>query len=391
MSQRVVPFSDLASSNLFVDTYYEGGRRGNAGDDPISKLLPCGNQGGFRTKRNNSTSYAFAVLYTSLDESDWPDNLDKELGLFTYYGDNRTPGHALHDTPRKGNELLRTSYNLLHEDPPDRASVPPFFIFSKGTKGRDVVFRGLAAPGSNLLKENQELLAIWKNKQGERFQNYQAVFTILDEAEISRDWIQDLVDSNPLSLNCPDVWREWVSKGVYTPLQSQPIKSHRSKAAQLPSTQKKIEMIDTIYEYFKPNPYAFEACAAELIKMMDGNVVSIVLTRPTRDGGRDGVGKYRIGTMGDNIKVDFAVEAKCFKPGTGVGVRATSRLISRLRHRQFGVLVTTSHLDSQAYKEIREDNHPIIVVAGDDIANILLQAGVGTPNDVKTWLKQYFL
>jgi len=48
-----------------------------------------------------------------------------------------------------------------------------------------------------------------------------------------------------------------------------------------------------------------------------------------------------------------------------------SRLISRLRHRQFGVLVTTSYVDSQAYREIKEDQHPIVVIAAADIVVIL--------------------
>ena len=275
MSQRVIPFSNLASSNLIVDAYYEGGRRGNAGDDPISKLLPCGNQGGFRTKKNNSGSYAFAVLYSSLDEPDWPDNIDEEMGLFTYYGDNRRPGHSLHDTPRKGNELLRLCFDSIHGEPPNRDLVPPFFVFTKGTKGRDVVFRGLVAPGSNVLKANEELVAIWKNKEGERFQNYQAVFTILDVSEIPREWIEDLINSEPLSTNCPDKWKEWVNSGVYTPLQAPSTISHRTKSEQLPTTHNKTEMIDRIYEYFKDNPVAFEPCAAEIVKMMDSNVVEL--------------------------------------------------------------------------------------------------------------------
>jgi hypothetical protein len=54
----------------------------------------------------------------------------------------------------------------------------------------------------------------------------------------------------------------------------------------------------------------------------------------------------------DPIAVEFALEAKCYAPTHGVGVRETSRLISRLRHRQFGVPVTTSYLDDQAYREI---------------------------------------
>ena len=66
-------------------------------------------------------------------------------------------------------------------------------------------------------------------------------------------------------------------------------------------------------------------------------------------------------------------------PGNGGGVRYTSRLISRLRHRQFGVLVTTSPLDAQAYKEIREDGHPVVVLAGRDIVDILKKLGFNTP------------
>ena len=40
---------------------------------------------------------------------------------------------------------------------------------------------------------------------------------------------------------------------------------------------------------------------------------------------------------------------------SGVGYRDTSRLISRLRHRQFGILITTSYVNKYAYEEIVED------------------------------------
>jgi Restriction endonuclease len=45
---------------------------------------------------------------------------------------------------------------------------------------------------------------------------------------------------------------------------------------------------------------------------------------------------------------------------SGVGVKELSRLISRLRHRQFGILVTTSYLGHQAYEELRSDRHPVL-------------------------------
>lgn len=380
----------MISANLIIDSYYEGGSKGNAGDDPISKLLPCGNQGGFRTRRNKKGKHAFAILYSSLDEPDWSDTLDEETGIFVYFGDNRTPGHALHDTPRKGNELLRDCYNKLACQPPNRLGIPPFFIFTNGVKGRDVVFRGLAAPGSNLLNANEELVAIWKNKSGERFQNYRAVFTILDVPEVSRDWIQDLLEGNILTNNTPNPWKKWVIDGIYSPLQAPSTLSFRTKEQQTPDTINKKEMIEVIYKYFKKRPTDFEYCAAEIAKMMDPNILSIEVTRHSRDGGRDGLGKYRIGTSGDNIKVDFSLEAKCYKSGQGVGTKEVSRLISRFRNRQFGILITTSHLDPQAYNEIRQDGHPIIIVSGVNIVNILLQAGIGSAEEVNQWLKSKF-
>ena len=64
----------------------------------------------------------------------------------------------------------------------------------------------------------------------------------------------------------------------------------------------------------------------------------------------------------------------------------SSRLIARLRHRQFGVFVTTSCLHEQAYREIVEDRHPVLVLAGADIVEILLRNGLSTPDAVEKWL-----
>ena len=116
----------------------------------------------------------------------------------------------------------------------------------------------------------------------------------------------------------------------------------------------------------------------------------IDVTRPWRDGGRDAIGDYLLGPAADPaadpVAVEFALEAKCYAPDHGVGVRETSRLIFRLRHRQFGVLVTTSYLDNQAYKEIREDGHPVIVLAARDITDILKKSGLDTTTALRRHL-----
>src|SRR5262249_30104750 len=158
------------------------------------------------------------------------------------------------------------------------------------------------------------------------------------------------------------------------------------KAEQLPKTPEGREILEIIHDHFAERPTDFERYAAALARMMAQSIVSIDVTRPWMDGGRDAVGHYRIGTDADAIKVEFALEAKCFGTEHGVGVKATSRLISRLRFRQFGIFVTTSFIDHQAYEEIRQDGHPVVVLSGSDIVHLLSDKGIATSRAVREWL-----
>jgi hypothetical protein len=71
-------------------------------------------------------------------------------------------------------------------------------------------------------------------------------------------------------------------------------------------------------------------------------------------------------------------------------VKEVSRLISRIRHRQFGVLVTTSLIARQAYEEVREDRHPILFISGRDVAEILIANGFNTVERVAALLASEF-
>src|SRR4051794_37606920 len=120
--------------------------------------------------------------------------------------------------------------------------------------------------------------------------------------------------------------------------------------------------------------------------MMSNETVLATPTRRSADGGRDAYGQLLIGPEADRIRLSYSLEAKCYAPDTGLGVKATSRLISRLRHRQFGVLVTTSFVNRQAYTELREDGHPVIVICGRDIAVLLREHGHSSVAAVRAWL-----
>lgn len=382
-------WGELETADLVVDAIYKGGRSANAGDDPLPRLIGVSNQGGFRYL-GSLDAPRLVVLTSSFNDPDWPDNLDRETGILTYYGDNKRPGRALHETPRNGNRLLRNMFNAVHANPPRRVEVAPVLVFGNAGSFRDMVFLGLAVPSTPEMTAMEDLVAVWKIAGGQRFQNYKASLTILDIPCVSRDWLNDVKSGNPLSANCPAPYRHWVQSGVYVPLKAESSVEHRSKSEQIPENAQYLMILRAIHEYFRDSPVAFEACAASIAQLMDKNFFSFNLTRPSRDGGRDAIGLYRIGHGASAIFVDFALEAKCYDLSNSVGVRELSRLISRLRHRQFGVIVTTSYLNSQAYRELKEDGHPVIVIAARDIVDILTRAGINSLDDVNHWLKSSF-
>lgn len=299
-SNLVYSVSELERADLVIDACYSGSRNGNSSDDPLVKLLSLSNQGGFRI-RGTRTSPRLIALISSMEDVDWPDELDQSTGVFTYYGDNKKPGRKLDETSRYGNNLLELIFESLHSGL--REKIPPVLIFTKAGAYRDLVFRGLAVPGAIGRTHNDDLVAIWHTTKGQRFQNYKAVFTVLDLPKIPREWLNDIIGgmAGSESEHAPVEWRAWVKSGQYTPLiakRSQPI---RSKKEQLPCSKQDLKMLSTIHEYFKDDPYAFEACAAHLVRLCLPDTVELDLTRRYRDGGRDGIGKLRIGRPESSI------------------------------------------------------------------------------------------
>jgi hypothetical protein len=205
-----------------------------------------------------------------------------------------------------------------------------------------------------------------------------------------REWLLAVKAGGPLHPSAPHAWTAWINGGGRHALRAEPVVEYRTPEQQTPAPGRDATLVECIYAYFKDNPHGFEHCAAALATMLDPNINVETVTRPSVDGGRDAIGTYRLGPIADRISLGFALEAKCYAPGNGVGVKELSRLISRLRHREFGILVTTSYLGKQAYAELRSDRHPVIVLAGVDIAAILLKAGMSTPDSVRLWLEATF-
>lgn len=203
-------FDELERADLIVDAIYKRGKAPNISAEPFHKLLPnCESSGGFRKvlRKDGSGKYAYVVLYTSMEELEWPDYLDEETGIFRYYGDNREPGRKLTDTKKKGNLVLETVFSLLNEET-HLEDISPFLVFKKTGVGRDIKFLGLAAPGNPSISPDKDLVAFWRTIKENRFQNYEAYFTILNTGKeaISKLWLNELIYNHDNSIDkAPDV------------------------------------------------------------------------------------------------------------------------------------------------------------------------------------------
>ena len=383
----------LDGADLIVDAVYdnESPAKGK-GAEIIHRLLPgISNSGGFRIA-SKAAKGQLIVLYSSTDHPDWPDGLDQYTGIYTYYGDNRTPGRELLDTPRGGNKALANAFELARGGPDLRKQCPIFLLFERAeAQGFSVRFRGLAIPGSaDTTQVGGDLTPIWRVANNTRFQNYKAVFTVLDAGVIDGAWVRDVIAGTATvydDLRTPKALKSWVESGRYTPLKAPIINKGRSPQEQTPNTQAGLSIIQAIRDFCSDDDYLFEVVAAEIWKLSIRENLEVELTRRFRDGGRDAIGQMYIGPKADRIALFFSLEAKHYDPSNPVGVKEVARLISRIRHKEFGVLVTTSYVSQQAYEEIRLDNHPIVIIAGQDIVEILGAVGITTPMTCQEWLQ----
>ena len=170
--------------------------------------------------------------------------------------------------------------------------------------------------------------------------------------------------------SAPKEWRRYLDNKTYSPLIARIEKFCKAKEEQLPNDALKTKMLNKIHDFFieKDRGYGFEQFAAYIVGCMDEAIVDVEVTRPFKDGGFDGIGCYKIFKNVENsVFVEFYIQAKCYSSSHSVGVTDTSRLISRLKKRQFGILITTSYVGKQAYQEILDDGHPVVIISGKDI------------------------
>jgi len=377
--------NQLAEADLVIDAIYRAGTATNLKAEVLSKLLPVGNAGGFRIK-GRGDSVKLVVLTSNTNVSVWPDSLNVETGQVCYFGDNREPGD-LHST--KGNRLLRDYFAKIHTSTDSRREVPVFLYFEKFGSGRDWCFKGLLVPGGPGVSRDDELVAIWRTSDtGERFQNYQASFTVLDAPIISRAWINQILEGNNCAGAAPPSYTDWVKSGRIRPLVAPRAKRFRTREEQIPEKKEDQLLLKHLVSQFESEPHGFEFVALEIWKLVSKEPVTGEITRKSADGGRDANGHVYIGPQNDLLPLEFILEAKCYSINNSVGVKETSRLVSRIRENQFGVLITTSFVAKQAYEEVREGIRPVVILSGADVISVLKANGIYSKKLLDQWLTE---
>ena len=158
----------------------------------------------------------------------------------------------------------------------------------------------------------------------------------------------------------------------------------RSKKSQLPQNKDEEALLGNILVNFTERE--FEYASAEIVGLLDRSFRDLYVTRGVRDGGRDVIGKYYLGHAGHQIRLQAIVEAKKWKLTSSVGVKPVMRLISRLKHNDIGVFITTSYFDQQIQRELIEDGHHIMLISGGDIAKILMKSDLQNPESLAAWI-----
>lgn len=205
---NIIPFSELSDCDLIYNSIYEGGITGNLKSDVLSHIFPVGNVGGFRYLVNGDGKPYICFLKTSLNNDLWPDRINESEDQFTYYGDNKNSANIdLHKN--KGNRLLRDTFDLLYEG--NKYDIALFLIFSKAKKGHDVQFNGIAVPSGTPFEDNENLIAVWKTKNGKRILNYKANFTIFKGESVSREWLNYIISNKNIhSEYMPTSYKQWL-------------------------------------------------------------------------------------------------------------------------------------------------------------------------------------
>ncbi|MFJ4484206.1 restriction endonuclease [Streptomyces longwoodensis] len=319
------------------------------------------------------------------EQTPWHDVFDMDHGHVRYFGDHKASTTVEPGKTNGNAALLEAFTGHQGHTPEERARAVPLLLFRavsrNGKVKGHVEFCGLG------IIERAERLVQWGGSEHTTFTNYVydiALIELTDEGDkVSWEWIdlrrnRAVDDAASLEL-APRAWREWVKHGNSSlpRLRRRVARAKVTRVAdQRPepnSTQGKD--LALIYQFFDGRKHDFEAVAsavaARVLRGAGNSYVEGWLTRRSGDGGADFVGRLDLGSGLAGTSLVVLGQAKCIKPDSLVSAEQIARVVARLRRGWIGVYVTTGAYSVPAQTEMVEDQYPIVLINGLDLAREL--------------------
>ena len=119
-------------------------------------------------------------------------------------------------------------------------------------------------------------------------------------------------------------------------------------------------LLKSFYEYFE-NGYIFEDFLKEYLLKM--GLDEVMITQRSRDGGYDLTAiRKGVGDFSDKDLTNYYIQAKRYKPGNTVGVKAIRELKGTIPFGHKGIFITTSSFTSDAIITASDEPSKIVVL-----------------------------
>lgn len=178
----------------------------------------------------------------------------------------------------------------------------------------------------------------------------------------------------------PDEWKYWIRTGDLEKVRRRVYgRSTSKKEEQLPKVGSADDKIlQQIYAYYRKKDkikgnsgdFEFEGLAKEITRLIIGDACHDGwVTKSSGDGGYDFVLRVDVGTKGiSQVRQVVLGQAKCYGPNNQVTGEAVDRVIARLKRGWIAAFVTTSYFSDATQREILEDEYPIMLISGKQVA-----------------------
>lgn len=319
------------------------------------------------------------------EQTPWHDVFDMDNGHVRYFGDHKA-GLTKPPGATTGNAALLDAF-AEHQAPTaeERAGAAPLLLFRAVSRNGKV--KGFVEFCGVGVIERAERIVQWAGHEHTTFTNYVYDIALIDltaeNDQVDWDWItarrSSTVSDQEALAKAPPGWREWVKRG-HSALPRVRRRVARARVTKVrdqrpePGSRRDNDL-RFIYAQFDGRKHDFEAVAsavaARVLKGSGHNYREGWITRRSGDGGTDFVGRIDLGTGLAGTSLVVLGQAKCIRPDSLVSAEQIARVVARLRRGWIGIYVTTGAFSEPAQLEMVEDQYPIVLVNGLDLAREL--------------------